>query len=228
LPKAVINTQRMMCSNLKMMVLAWPFLSQEPPVLVDWLPWNHTFGGNHNLGMVLYNGGTLYIDEGKPTDQGMETTLRNLREIAPTIYFNVPIGWEKIANALETDEALRTNYYSRVKMQFYSGAALAQPVWDKLHATAEKACGERIVMTTGLGMTETAPSAFFVLEHQAHAGEIGLPVPRMTLQVLPNDDKLEVRYARPSVTPCYWRAPEQTAASFDEEGYFCSGDAIKW
>ena len=228
LPKAVINTQRMMCSNLKMMVLAWPFLTEEPPVLVDWLPWNHTFGGNHNLGMVLYNGGTLYIDEGKPTDQGMETTLRNLREIAPTVYFNVPIGWEKIANALEADEALRTMYYSRVRMQFYSGAALAQPVWDKLHATAEKACGERIVMTTGLGMTETSPSAMFVLDERALAGQIGHPLPGMEFKLVPNGDKVEVRYKGPNVTPGYWREPQKTAEAFDDEGFFCSGDAVKW
>ena len=228
LPKAVINTQRMICSNLKMMVSAWPFLTEEPPVLIDWLPWNHTFGGNHNLGMVLYNGGTLYIDEGKPTDQGIEITLRNLREIAPTVYFNVPIGWEKIANALETDEALRANYYSRIKMQFYSGAALAQPVWDKLHATAEAAVGERIVMTTGLGMTETAPSAMFVLDERALAGQIGHPLPGMVFKLVPNDDKTEVRYSGPNVTPGYWRDPVKTAEAFDDEGFFCSGDAVKW
>lgn len=228
LPKAVINTQRMICSNLKMMVSAWPFLTETPPILIDWLPWNHTFGGNHNLGMVLYNGGTLYIDEGKPTDQGIETTLRNLREIAPTVYFNVPIGWEKIANALETDEALRANYYSRIQMQFYSGAALAQPVWDKLHATAEAAVGERIVMTTGLGMTETAPSAMFVLDERALAGQIGHPLPGMEFKLVPNDDKTEVRYSGPNVTPGYWRDPVKTAEVFDDEGFFCSGDAVKW
>ncbi|HUH87071.1 MAG TPA: feruloyl-CoA synthase [Pusillimonas sp.] len=228
LPKAVINTQRMMCSNLKMMVLAWPFLTEEPPVLVDWLPWNHTFGGNHNLGMVLYNGGTLYIDEGKPTDQGMQTTLRNLREIAPTVYFNVPIGWEKIANALESDPELRSKFYSRIKMQFYSGAALAQPVWDKLHATAELECGERIVMTTGLGMTETSPSAMFVLDERALAGQIGHPLPGMEFKLVPNADKTEVRYKGPNVTPGYWREPEKTAEAFDDEGFFCSGDAVKW
>lgn len=228
LPKAVINTQRMLCSNLQMILQVWPFLAEEPPILVDWLPWNHTFGGNHNLGQILFNGGTLYIDDGKPTEQGMAITLRNLREISPTLYFNVPIGWEKIANALETDETLRTSFYRRLKMQFYAGAALAQPVWDKLHATAEKACGERIIMTTGLGMTETSPSAMFVLEERALAGQIGVPLPGMDLKLIPNGDKIEVRYRGPNVTPGYWRAPDKTAEAFDEDGYFCSGDAVKW
>jgi feruloyl-CoA synthase len=228
LPKAVINTQRMLCSNLQMMLQSWPFLSETPPVLLDWLPWNHTFGCNHNIGMVLYNGGTMYIDDGKPTAQGIATTLANLREIAPTIYFNVPIGWEQIAAALETDDVLRKNFYSRLRMQFYSGAALAQPVWDKLHATAEVACGERIVMTSGLGMTETSPSAMFVVHEQVRAGEIGIPLPGLEVKLLPNGDKTEIRYRGPNVTPGYWRAPNQTREAFDEEGFFCSGDAVKW
>ena len=228
MPKAVINTQRMTCSNLQMMLQCWPFLAETPPVLVDWLPWNHTFGGNHNLGLVMYNGGTLYIDEGKPTDQGFATTLRNLREIAPTIYFNVPIGWQKLADALETDATLRDNYYSRIKMQFYSGAALAQPVWDKLHATAEKACGERIVMTTGLGMTETSPSAMFVLDQEAQAGQAGVPLPGMLIKLAPTDDKTEARYQGPNVTPGYWRQPDKTLEAFDDEGFFRSGDAVRW
>ncbi|TAL78301.1 MAG: feruloyl-CoA synthase [Burkholderiaceae bacterium] len=228
LPKAVINTQRMMCSNQKMIACAWPFLETEPPVLLDWLPWNHTFGGNHNLGIALYHGGTVYIDDGRPTDQGIAETLHNLHEISPTMYFNVPIGWEKIANALESDEALRTNYYRNLKMQFYSGAALAQPVWDKLHATAEKACGKRIIMTTGLGMTETAPAAMFVQTERALAGQIGVPMPGMEMKLIPNGDKIEIRYRGPNVTPGYWRSPGQTAKAFDEDGYFCSGDAVKW
>jgi feruloyl-CoA synthase len=228
LPKAVINTQRMLCSNLQMMLQSWPFLSETPPVLIDWLPWNHTFGCNHNIGMVLYNGGTMYIDDGKPTTQGIATTLANLREIAPTIYFNVPIGWEQIAAALETDDVLRKNFYSRLRMQFYSGAALAQPVWDKLHATAEAACGERIVMTSGLGMTETSPSAMFVVHEHVRAGEIGIPLPGLEIKLLPNGDKTEIRYRGPNVTPGYWRAQEQTREAFDEEGFFCSGDAVKW
>jgi feruloyl-CoA synthase len=228
MPKAVINTQRMMCSNLQMIVQTFPFLAEEPPILIDWLPWNHTFGANHNVGIVLYNGGTMYIDEGKPTPQGLATTLANLREIAPTVYFNVPVGWEGIAHALEKDEALRRTFYSRLRMQFYAGAALAQPVWDKLHATAEATCGERIVMSCGLGMTETSPSALFVVDHQVKAGQIGIPTPGMEIKLVPNGDKIEIRYRGPNVTPGYWRAPEQTAEAFDEEGYFRSGDAVRW
>jgi feruloyl-CoA synthase len=228
LPKAVVNTHRMLCSNMQMLVQVWPFLAEEPPVLLDWLPWNHTFGGNKDFNLALFNGGTLYIDEGKPTPQLFRHTIANLREIAPTIYFNVPKGWDDLANALAADTALRDNFYSRLKLQFYAGAALAQPVWDKLHASAEAACGERIRMTTGLGMTETAPCALFAMREDVHAGELGVPAPGMEVKLAPCGDKLEVRYRGPSVTPGYWKAPEETAAMFDEEGFFCSGDAVKW
>ena len=228
LPKAVINTQRMMCANMQMILQCWPFLGDEPPVLVDWLPWNHTFGGNKNFNLTIYNGGTLYIDDGKPTPQGIAETLRNLREIAPTMYFNVPKGWEEIAHAMETDLALRKNFHSRLKLEFYAAAALPQPIWDRLHALAEAECGERIVMTTGLGMTETAPSALFVTREEVRAGDLGIPCPGMEVKLVPSGDKIEVRYRGPSVTPGYWRAPEQTAEVFDDEGFFCSGDAVKW
>ena len=226
-PKAVVNTQRMLCANQQMIRQCFPALQQEPPVLVDWLPWNHTFGGNHNIGITLYNGGTLYIDEGKPTPALIGETLRNLREIAPTIYFNVPKGFEEIANALEVDEALRKTFFSRVKMFFFSGAGLSQPVWDKLDAVAERECGERIRMLTGLGMTETAPFAICANAHEVRSGHIGLPAPGLELKLVPMADKQEVRYRGPSVTPGYWRAPEQTAESFDAEGFYCSGDAAK-
>src|SRR5690606_4884260 len=159
LPKPVINTQRMICSNQQMIVHCLPFIAETPPVLVDWLPWNHTFGGNHNIGIVVYNGGTLYIDDGLPTPQGIQETLRNLREIAPTIYFNVPKGFEEIVDAMETDEQLKQNLFSRVKAFFFAGAGLSPQVWDRLDRAAEQACGERIRMLTGLGMTETAPFA---------------------------------------------------------------------
>lgn len=228
MPKAVINTQRMMCSNMQMMLQIWPFMAEEPPVLVDWLPWNHTFGGNHNFNAALYNGGTLYIDDGKPTSQLIGETLRNLREIAPTIYFNVPKGWEELANALTADEALCRNFYSRLKMQYFAGASLAQPIWDKLHKTAEACCGERVAMTCGLGMTETAPGALWVVQENVRAGQVGIPAPGMDIKLVPNGEKLEIRYRGPNVTPGYWRNPEQSREAFDEEGYFCSGDAVKW
>jgi feruloyl-CoA synthase len=228
LPKAVINTQRMWCANQQQMAQSMPVLAQEPLVLVDWLPWNHTFGGNHNFGMVLYHGGTLYIDDGKPTPALMAETLRNLREIAPTVYFNVPTGFEAIANAMHTDDVLRAKLLSRVKMFFYAGAALAQPVWDSLYAAEEKEVGERIVMTTGLGMTESGPFAIFVTNPNVKAGDLGVPTPGMQLKLVDMQGKTEVRYKGPNITPGYWRAPAETAEHFDEEGFFCSGDAVKW
>jgi feruloyl-CoA synthase len=227
LPKGVINTQRMLCSNQQMIRQCFPHLGEEPPVLVDWLPWNHTFGGNHNIGITLYNGGTLYIDEGKPTPALIGETLRNLREIAPTLYFNVPKGFEEIANALEVDAELRRTLLSRVRMFFFSGAGLSQPVWDKLERVAEQHCGERIRMLTGLGMTETAPFAICANAHEVKSGHVGLPAPGVELKLVPMGDKREVRYRGPNVTPGYWRAPEQTAEHFDDEGFYCSGDAAR-
>ena len=227
LPKGVINTQRMLCSNQQMILQCFPSLGSSPPVLVDWLPWNHTFGGNHNVGLTIYNGGTLYIDDGKPVPALIGETLRNLREVAPTLYFNVPKGFEEIANALEADAALRDRFFSRVKMLFFAGAGLSQPVWDQLDRMAEQACGERIRMLTGLGMTETAPFAICANAEEVKSGHIGLPAPGMELKLVPQGSKTEVRYRGPNVTPGYWRAPEQTAESFDAEGFYCSGDAVK-
>jgi len=228
MPKAVVNTHRMWCANQQQMRQSMPVLAEEPPVLIDWLPWNHTFGGNHNVGLTIYNGGTLYIDDGKPTPALMSETLRNLREIAPTLYFNVPTGFEAIANAMKTDDVLRRNLLSRVKMFFYSGAALAQPVWDALHETQEKEIGERVVMGTGLGMTESSPFAVFVTNPNVKAGYIGVPTPGMELKLVPVDGKTEVRYKGPNITAGYWRAPEATAEAFDEEGFFRTGDAVLW
>jgi feruloyl-CoA synthase len=228
LPKAVINTHRMWCANQQQMRQSMPVLLDEPPVLVDWLPWNHTFGGNHNAGMVLYNGGTLYIDDGKPTPALMAETLRNLREIAPTLYFNVPTGFEAIAEAMRTDAALRKNLLSRVKMFFFAGAALAQPILDSLYASEEAEIGERIVMTCGLGMTESAPFGLFVTGPDLKAGDVGVPTPGLTLKLVPNDGKTEVRYRGPNITPGYWRTAEATAEAFDDEGFFCTGDAVRF
>ncbi len=228
MPKAVINTHRMWCANQQQMAQSMPVLAEKPLVLVDWLPWNHTFGGNHNVGMVLFHGGTLYIDDGKPTPALMHETLRNLREIAPTVYFNVPTGFEAIALAMQTDDALRKQLLSRVKMFFYAGAALAQPVWDSLFASQEREIGERIVMATGLGMTESGPFGIFVTSPYVRAGDLGVPTPGLELKLVDHDGKTEVRYRGPNITPGYWRAPKDTAESFDEEGFFCTGDAVQW
>jgi len=228
MPKAVMNTQRMWCANQEQMTASMPLLGEGELVLVDWLPWNHTFGGNHNFGMVIYHGGTMYIDDGKPTPALMHETLRNLREISPTVYFNVPTGFEAIANAMKTDEALRKTLLKRVRMFFYAGAALAQPVWDSLFATQEAEIGERIVMSTGLGMTESGPFAIFVTNPNVKAGDLGLPTPGMELKLVDIDDKVEVRYRGPNITPGYWRMPEETEEAFDEEGFFKTGDAVKW
>ena len=228
MPKGVVNTHRMMCANLEMLRQSLPFLGEEPPVLLDWLPWNHTFGGNHNVGITLYNGGTLYIDEGKPTPAGIGETLRNLREISPTIYFNVPKGFEEIAAAMEDDEVLRRSLFKRVKAFFYSGAGLSQPVWDQLERLAAQTVGERIAMMTGLGMTETAPSCTFALKPGIQSGYIGLPCPGVEVKLVPMDGKTEIRFRGPNVMPGYWREPALTAEAFDEEGFYRTGDAVKF
>jgi feruloyl-CoA synthase len=228
MPKAVINTHGMWCANQQQMWQSMPVLGESAPVLVDWLPWNHTFGGNHNMGLTLFHGGSLYIDDGKPVPSHMGETLRNLREVAPTIYFNVPTGLEAIANAMHSDDELRRNLLSRLRMFFYSGAALAQPIWDSLHAAQEREIGQRIVMGTGLGMTESGPFAIFVPRPEVQSGDLGLPAAGMRLKLVPMGDKVEVRYQGPNITPGYWRAPAASAEAFDEEGFFKSGDAVKW
>ena len=228
LPKAVINTQRLWCANQQQMAQSMPVLAESPLVLVDWLPWNHTFGGNHNFGMVVFHGGTMYIDDGKPTPALMHETLRNLREIAPTVYFNVPTGFEAIALAMKTDDLLRKTLLSRVQMFFYAGAALAQPIWDSLYESQEREVGERIVMGTGLGMTESGPFGIFVTNPYVNAGDLGVPTPGLELKLVDMGGKTEVRYRGPNITPGYWRNEEETKASFDDEGFFCTGDAVKW
>lgn len=228
MPKAVINTQRLWCANQQQMMQSMPVLAEAPLVLVDWLPWNHTFGGNHNFGMVVFHGGTMYIDDGKPTPTLMHETLRNLREIAPTVYFNVPTGFEAIALAMKTDDLLRKTLLSRVQMFFYAGAALAQPIWDSLYESQEREIGERIVMGTGLGMTESGPFGIFVTNPNVSAGDLGVPTPGLELKLVDMGGKTEVRYRGPNITPGYWRNEEETKGAFDDEGFFCTGDAVKW
>jgi feruloyl-CoA synthase len=227
-PKGVPITQRMWCANQQMIVQVMAFMKTEPPVLVDWLPWNHVFGGNHNVGIVLYNGGTLYIDDGKPTPQGIAGTLRNLREISPTVYFNVPKGFEEIVAAMEKDEVLAQRFFKRVKAFMFAGAGLSQVVWDRLHALAECTVGERIQMLTGLGMTETAPADLFAVGPEVRSGHIGLPNPGVEAKLVPMEGKTEIRFRGPNVMNGYWRNPEQSAEAFDEEGFYRSGDAVKW
>ncbi len=227
-PKGVINTHRMWCANQQMLRQCMRFLAEEPPVLVDWLPWNHTFGGNHNVGITLANGGTLYIDDGKPTPSGIAETLRNLREISPTVYFNVPKGFEEIALAMDHDVVLRDRLFERVKAFMFAGAGLSQPVWDKLDAHGAAAAGERVRIITGLGMTETAPSCTFAVGEDVRSGWIGLPVPGVEVKLVPMGDKTEIRFRGPNVMPGYWRAAEQSRDAFDDEGFYRTGDAVRW
>ena len=226
-PKAVINTQRMICANQVMLVETLAFLKDEPPVIVDWLPWNHTFGGNHNIGLTLFNGGSMYLDDGKPTPEGIEQTVRNLREISPTVYFNVPKGYESLLPYLRDDKALRAKFFHRLHAMFFSGAALSPFVWNSLDELAVAETGYRVPMLTGLGATETSPFFMSVKPATSRSGHVGLPVSGNDAKLVPNNGKLEVRARGPNVTPGYWRQPELTAAAFDEEGFYKFGDALK-
>jgi feruloyl-CoA synthase len=228
MPKGVINTQRMWSSNQEMVRHCLATVEDEPPVIVDWLPWNHTFGANHDFGLVLYNGGSMYIDEGRPLPGAIEETVRNLREIAPTIYFNVPKGYEALIPYLEAEPALRERFFSRLKVMFYAAASLSQNVWDDLERLSIRTCGERIRMVTGYGATETAPLALFGGKEINRAGMVGVPVPGVELKLTPVEGKLEARLRGPVVTPGYWRQPELTREAFDEEGFYRLGDALKF
>jgi feruloyl-CoA synthase len=228
LPKAVINTHRMLCSNQQMILQGFRFMGEEPPVVVDWMPWNHTAGGNHNTGMTVYNGGTLYIDDGKPTAEGIAATVENLREIAPTVYFNVPRGYEELLAHFRNDARLRENFFSRVKFMFYAGAGLSQSVWDGYRTMMDETCGERILMATGLGATETSPMALQCTWDCDQSGFIGIPMPGVETKLVPSGTKIEIRVKGPNVTPGYWKEPGITANAFDEEGYYKFGDAVRF
>jgi feruloyl-CoA synthase len=226
-PKAVINTQRMICANQVMLRETLAFLKDEPPVIVDWLPWNHTFGGNHNIGLTLFNGGSMYLDAGKPMPGGIEETVRNLREVSPTVYFNVPKGYESLLPYLRDDKGLRAKFFQRLHAMFFSGAALSPFVWNSLDELAVQETGFRVPMLTGLGATETSPFFMSVKPATSRSGHVGLPVSGNDAKLVPVNGKLEVRARGPNVTPGYWRQPELTAAAFDEEGFYRFGDALK-
>ena len=227
-PKGVQNTQRMLTSNQEIVrgILRW--VDDEPPVICDWLPWNHTFGGNHDVGFVLYNGGSFYIDEGRPTPAGMAASVRNLQDVCPNVYLNVPKGFEALIPFLRESRDFRERFFSRVKMLYYAGAGLLQPVWDELDRLAVETCGERILMFTGLGSTESGPAALFPGKGLRRAGEVGLPAPGVELKLVPAGDKLEARLRGPSITPGYWRQAELTRLAFDDEGFYRIGDALRF
>jgi feruloyl-CoA synthase len=227
-PKGVLNTQRMLCSNQQAMAQVWPFLSKQPPVLLDWLPWNHTFGGNHNFNMILRNGGTLYIDAGKPTPALFGRSVANLRDVAPTAYFNVPSGYGMLIPQLEQDQDLRDHFFSRLEMIFYAAAALPQKLWDRMEKLSLAARGEKIPMTAAWGATETAPLVTSVHFPIDRAGVIGLPIPGSELKLVPNGGKLEVRVRGPNITPGYYKDPQLFAAAMDADGFYKIGDAVKF
>jgi feruloyl-CoA synthase len=227
-PKGVMNTHRMWTSNQEMIRTCWPFIDQEPPVILEWLPWNHTFAGNKDMGLILYNGGSLYLDDGKPVPGQFEETIRNLREVKPTIYLNVPVAFDALVPYLRRDPEFARQFFTHVKVMFYAAAGLSQKTWEDLENLALETVGERLLMLTGLGATETAPYALWVGREAARAGEVGLPAPGVTLKLAPSLGKLEARVKGPSVTPGYWRQPELTRAAFDEEGFYKMGDALRY
>jgi feruloyl-CoA synthase len=227
-PKGVLITQRMLCANQQQKAQMWPFLEMEPPILVDWLPWNHTFGGNHNFNLILRNGGTLYVDEGRPTVSHFGRTLINLGEIAPTIYFNVPRGYELLVPALRRQRFLRERFFSRIKVIFYAAAALPKHLWEALDELSTTNTGRTIPLLSAWGSTETAPLATDGCPTALGPGVIGIPVPGCDLKLLRNGGKLEVRVRGPNVFPGYWKRPDLTARSFDEEGFYVIGDAVRF
>ncbi len=228
MPKGVINTQRMLCANQQVLAQMWPFLAARPPVLVDWLPWNHTFGGNHNFNMILRNGGTLYIDGGKPAPGIFDTTLENLRDIAPTAYFNVPRGFQMLAPYLEQNAEFRDHFFSNLDTIFYAASALPQDLWERFGKLSLATLGKKIAMTSGYGLTESAPLAVGVHFPIAQARVIGLPVAGTEVKMLPNAGKLELRLRGPNITPGYFRRDDLTRDAFDEDGFYKTGDAGKF
>jgi feruloyl-CoA synthase len=228
MPKGVIATHRMMSVNQEQIGMVWPFLHHEPPELLDWLPWNHVFGNSHNLGMVVRYGGTMWINDGRPVPGGFDATLANLRDVQPTIYFDVPKSYELLIPHLEAQPDLAAHFFGRLRLMFYSGAALAPPLWHRLEELAQTYAPRPVHMVSSWGLTETAPAILMVHQANAPAGCIGTPLPGLELKLVPSDGKSEARVRGPSITPGYWRDPAATRAAFDADGFFCTGDALKW
>ncbi len=228
MPKGVINTQRMICANQNQIEFSWPFLKERPPVLVDWLPWSHTFAGNHNFHLILRHGGTYYIDEGKPAPGLIEKTVANLREVSPTMYLNVPRGYALLLDHLERDTALRDRFFADLYFVFYAGAAMAENLQERLRNLARQVKGEPVPLVSAWGATETAPQATGVNYPNQYPPCIGLPSPGVEIKLAPVGDKHEIRVRGPNVTPGYWRRPDATQAAFDEEGFYRSGDAARF
>lgn len=225
-PKAVINTQRMMCANATMMMQVRPRdPNGSPPVYLDWMPWNHTMGGNALCHPLLMEGGTLYIDDGRPVPGLFDETLRNLREVSPTYYANVPAGYAALAAAMERDEALCRSFFKNLGVMAYGGARLPDDLYDRMQALAVRTTGERIVFYTGWGSTETSPTSTGTYWNTERVGLIGLPFPGVELKMVPVDGKYELRLRGVNVMPGYYNQPDLTAAAFDEEGFYKIGDA---
>ncbi len=226
-PKAVINSHEMICSNAKMVTEAFTYLKKEPPILLDWMPWHHTAGGNKVFYMTLFNGGSLYIDDGKPTVMEIDRTVRNLKEISPNWYFNVPKGYDALLAEFEEDAVLRESFYKNLKTIWYAGASMAQNTWDLLDKYAIETVGRPILIGSALGATETAPAATMCTWPQKTSGNIGLPLKGIILKLVPFEDKYDARVKGPSITQGYWKQPELTLNAFDEEGFYKFGDALR-
>jgi feruloyl-CoA synthase len=226
-PKGVLNTHGMLAANQQMMRQVWPFLADERPLVVDWLPWSHTFGGNHNVNMILVAGGTLYVDGGRPAPALFATTLANLADVPPTVYFNVPAGFAQLIPALETDPEFAGRFFSRLRLIFNAAAALPPSLRQRLAAVAAKTTGRAIPVTGSWGLTETAPavtSAHFEYDDPAC---IGVPLPGAEVRLVPAEDAYEIRVRGPMVTPGYFGRPDLTEQAFDEEGFYRTGDAVR-
>lgn len=228
LPKGVLNTHLMMVSNQVAMAQVYAFMTEAPPVLLDWLPWNHTFGGSHNFNAVVHHGGTMYVDEGRPVPGRIEATVANMREVSPTVYYNVPRGFDLLLPLLEADEAARRGLFRDLGLLFFAGAALPRNVWERLDRLAVGTVGARVPITTSLGATETAPAATCMTWIPESPGNVGVPIPGCEVKLVPSGDKLEVRMRGPNVTPGYFREEALTAAAFDEDGFFRIGDAARF